>query len=181
MRADFARIQNEVLAKNGFSIRVDHRSLKAQQSEAEEHGNDFLAKVYKRMPESYIGIISAHEEDGLAADVKRFRGKVQNRQHSLFQDDMRKKTAQEEETKFLVRQAEYASHSLLNSQAYKSANLADEALNGLNQGILSGLARIQKLKRKMVGFLGAREHARKEYLSATDYHFLQDYENKMRQ
>ena len=181
MRADFARIQNEVLAKNGFSIRVDHRSLKAQQSEAEEHGNDFLAKVYKRMPESYIGIISAHEEDGLAADVKRFRGKVQNRQHSLFQDDMRKKTAQEEETKFLVRQAEYASHSLLNSQAYKSANLADEALNGLNQGILSGLARIQKLKRNLVGFLDAREHARKEYLPVADYQFLLDYENKMRE
>ena len=181
MRADFARIQNEVLAKNGFSIRVDHRSLKAQQSEAVEHGNDFLAKVYKRMPESYIGIISAHEEDGLAADVKRFRGKVQNRQHSLFQDDMRKKTAQEEETKFLVRQAEYASHSLLNSQAYKSANLADEALNGLNQGILSGLARIQKLKRNLVGFLDAREHARKEYLPVADYQFLLDYENKMRE
>ena len=54
-------------------------------------------------------------------------------------------------------------------------------MNGLNQGILSGLARIQKQKRKIVGFLGAREQARKEYLSATDYKFLQDYENKMRQ
>ena len=79
MRADFARIQNEVLARNGFSIRVDHRSLKAQQSEAAEHADDFLAKVYKRIPESYIGIISAHEEDGLAKDVKRFRENMQRR------------------------------------------------------------------------------------------------------
>lgn len=181
MRADFARIQNEVLAKNGFSIRVDHRSLKAQQSEAEEHGNDFLAKVYKRMPESYIGIISSHEDDGLAKDVKRFRENVQGRQHSLFQDDVKKKTAAEEETKFLVREAEQAWFFLSNSPAYKSANMEDETLNGLNQGILSGLARIQKQKRKIVGFLGAREQARKEYLSATDYKFLQDYENKMRQ
>ena len=54
MREDFARIQNEVLAKNGFSIRVDHRSLKAQQSEAAERGNDFLAKVYKRIPEQML-------------------------------------------------------------------------------------------------------------------------------
>ena len=174
MRADFARIQNEVLAKNGFSIRVDHRSLKAQQSEAEEHGNDFLAKVYKRMPESYIGIISSHEDDGLAKDVKRFRENVQGRQHSLFQDDVKKKTAAEEETKFLVREAEQAWFFLSNSPAYKSANMEDETLNGLNQGILSGLARIQKQKRKIVGFLGAREQARKEYLSATDYKFLQD-------
>ena len=120
MRADFARIQNEVLAKNGFSIRVDHRSLKVQQSEAVEHGNDFLAKVYKRMPESYIGIISAHEDDGLVKDVKRFRENVQSRQHSLFQDDMHKKMAEEEETKFLVSQAERAWLFLFNSPAYKT-------------------------------------------------------------
>ena len=181
MRADFARIQNGVLAKNGFSIRVDHRSLKAQQSEAVEHGNDFLAKVYKRMPESYIGIISAHEADGLATDVKRFREKVQSRQHSLFQDDVKKKTSEEEETRFLVRQAECAWLFLSNSQAYKSANWEDETLEDLSQGILSGLARIQKLKRELVGFLGAREHAQKEYLPATDHQFLHDYENKMRQ
>ena len=181
MRADFALIQNEVLAKNGFSIRVDHRSLKAQQTEAAEHGNNFLAKVYNRMPESYIGIISAHESDGLAADVKRFREKVQSRQHSLFQNDMRKKTAQEKETKFLVNQAERVWLALSNTPAYKSANFEDETLNGLNQGILFELARIQKLKRKMVGFLGARERAREEYLPASDYLFIQDYENKITQ
>ena len=181
MRADFARIQNEVLAKNDFSIRVDHRSLKAQQSEAVELGNDFLAKVYKRMPESYIGIISAHEADGLAADVKRFRENVKKRQHSLFQDDVKKKTAQEEETKFLVKQAERAWLFLSNSPAYKTANFEDKTLEDLNRDILSGLARIQKLKRELVGFLGARERTQKEYLSTTDYQFLRDYENKMRQ
>ena len=181
MRADFARIQNEVLAKNGFSIRVDHRSLKAQQREAAERGNDFLAKVYKRMPESYVGIISAHEDDGLAADVKRFRENVQSRQHSLFQDDVKKKTAEEEETRFLIRQAECAWLFLANSQAYKSANFEDETLEDLNRGILSSLARIQALKRKMIGFLGAREHAHKEYLPVSDYKFIRDYENKIRQ
>ena len=181
MREDFARIQNEVLAKSGFSIRVDHHSLKAQQIEAEKHGDDFLAKVYKRIPESYIGVIPVHEEDGLAADLKRFRENVQKRQHSLFQDDMRKKTAQEEETKFLVKQAECAWLFLSNSPAYKSANLEDEKLGELNRGILSELARIQKIKRNLVSFLGARERAQKEYLPATDYLFIQDYENKMKQ
>ena len=181
IRADFARIQNEVLAKNGFSIRVDHRSLKAQQIEAEKHGDDFLANLSKRIPESYIGVIPAHEEDELSHDVKRYREKIQSKQHSLFQDDMRKKTAQEEETKFLVKQAERAWLALSNSPAYKAANLEDETLTSLNQGILSGLARIQKLKRKMIGFLGARERAQKEYLPAADYLFICDYENKLRQ
>ena len=181
IRADFARIQNEVLARNGFSIRVDHRSLKAQQAEAEKQGDDFLANLSKRMPESYIGVISAHEENSLATEVRRYREIIQNKQHSLFQDDMRKKTAQEEETKFLIRQAECAWLALSNSQAYKSANLDDESLTGLNQGILSGLAKIQKLKRKMIGFLNARGRAQKEYLPATDCQFIRDYENKMRQ
>lgn len=181
IRADFARIQNEVLARNGFSIRVDYRSLKAQQMEAEKHGDDFLANLSKRMPESYIGVISAHEENSLATEVKRYREIIQNKQHSLFQDDMRKKTAQEEETKFLIRQAECAWLALSNSQAYKSANLDDESLTGLNQGILFGLAKIQKLKRKMIGFLNARGRAQKEYLPATDCQFIRDYENKMRQ
>ena len=181
LRADFAQIQNDVLAKNGFSIRVDHRSLKAQQAEAEKHGDDFAAKLYNRMPESYIGVIPAHEEDELSNGVKRYRKVIQDKQHSLFLDDMRKKTAQEEETKFLVRQVERTWLFLSNSPAYKSVNMEDATLNNLNQGILSGLARIQKLKRRIVGFLGARERARKEYLPATDYLFIRDYENKMRQ
>ena len=181
IRADFAHIQNEVLARNGFSIRVDHRSLKTQQMEAEKHGDDFLANLSKRMPESYIGVISAHKENSLATEVKGYREIIQSKQHSLFQDDMRKKTAQEEETKFLIREAECAWLALSNSQAYKSANLEDESLNGLNQGILSGLAKIQKLKRKMIGFLNARGRAQKEYLPATDCQFIRDYENKMRQ
>ena len=181
LRADFARIQNEMLAKSGFSIRVDHRTLQAQKEEAEKNGDDFNANLYKRMPESYIGVIPAHEEDELSAGVKRYREKIQSKQHSLFQDDMRKKTAQEEETKFLVKEAELAWLALSNSTAYSATNFKDQTLNGLNQGILSGLARIQTLKRKMVGFLRVRERARKEYLPATDYQFILNYENKMKQ
>ena len=66
LREDFARIQNEVLTRNGFSIRVDYRSLKAQRVESDKNGDDFLANLSKRMPESYIGVISAHEENSLA-------------------------------------------------------------------------------------------------------------------
>ena len=48
LRADFAQIQNEVLERNGFSIRVDHRSLKAQKEEAERNGDSFLARLVKQ-------------------------------------------------------------------------------------------------------------------------------------
>ena len=181
LRADFARIQNEVLSRNGYSIQVDHRTLKVQQAEAEKHGDEFLAQVYKRMPESYIGIMSAHEGDKLAADVKRFRENVQNRQHSLFLDDLKRKSIEEGETKLLVKQAEGSWLALSNSQAYKSANMNGESLHDLNQRILSGLTRIQKLKRKIVGYSCAREQAQKEYLPATEYQFICDYESKLKQ
>jgi len=181
IRADFARIQNEVLSRNGYSIQVDHRTLKAQQAEAEKHGDEFLAQVYKRMPESYIGIVSAHEGDKLSADVKRFRENVQNRQHALFLDDLKQKSTAEGETALLVKQAEGSWLALSNSQAYKAANMNDESLHDLNQRILSGLTRIQKQKRKIVGYLCAREQAQKEYLPAAEHQFIRDYESKVKQ
>ena len=181
IRANFARIQNEVLAKYGFSIRVDHRTLEAQQFEAKEHGDDFLAKLYKRVPESYIGIMSTHEGDGLSEEVKRNRARTQEKQHSLFIDDLKHKSVEEGETNLLVKQAEGSWLALSTSQAYKSLNLGDESLRDLNQRILSGLAKIQKLKREMVGYSCAREQAQKEYLSATDHQFIRDYESKVSQ
>lgn len=181
LREDFARIQNEVLTKNGFSIRVDHRTLAAQKEEAEKNGDDFLAKLCKRMPEEYIGIIAAHEENALTSDVKNYRARIQEKQHSLFLDDLKRKSVEEGEAKLLVKQAEGSWLALSSSQAYKSANMNDESLCDLNQRILSGLTRIQKQKRKIVGYLCARDRAQKEYLPATEHQFIRDYESKVKQ
>ena len=181
MREDFARIQNDVLAKYGFSIRVDHRTLKAQQVEAEKHGDDFLAKLYKRVPEEHIGIIAAHKEGIPATEVKKYREIVHSKQHSLFQFDMNQKAKEEGETLFLVNQAEGASRALMHSQAYKSANKDDEFLRLLNQELIAGLTRIRELKRTLVGGLRARQQAQKEYLPAQDYKFIRDYESKVNQ
>ena len=63
MRADFAQIQNEILEQNGFSIRVDHRTLQAQKEEAEKNGDTFLARLFSRVPEEYVGVISCKEDD----------------------------------------------------------------------------------------------------------------------
>ena len=58
LRSDFANIQNAVLEQNGFSIRVDHRTLQAQKEEAERNGDSSLARLFSRVPEKYIGAIS---------------------------------------------------------------------------------------------------------------------------
>ena len=181
MRADFARIQNEVLAKYGFSIRVDHRTLEVQQAVAEQNGDAFLAQVCKRTPESYIGIISTHEENELVSGVKRYRQNIQQKQHSLFLDDLKQKLNQEGEANLLVKQAEGSWLAFSTSQAYDSVNLGDESLRDLNQRILSGLAKVQRLKREMVSYSCARKQAQKEYLSATEHQFIRDYESKVSQ
>ncbi len=181
IREDFARIQNEVLAKNGFSIHVDHRTLKAQQETAEKDGDDFLANLYKRMPESYIGILPLQEENESSRDLKKYRRNVQSKQHVLFLADLHQKMATEFETKLLVRQAEYSTFALMNSQAYKSANLNDESLRTLNQAILSGLERIKEVKRYFVGVDRAKEQAERQYLIPADHKFILDYRNRLGQ
>ena len=170
-----------MLAQNGFSIHVDCRTLKAQQETAEKDGDDFLAKLYKRMPESYVGILPVQEENESSKSVKRYRRNIQSKQQVLFQADLQQKMAEEFETKLLVRQAEYATFALMNSQAYKSANMEDESLRTLNQEILAGLERIKEVKRYFVGVDKAKEQAERQYLAPADRKFIFDYRNRLGQ
>lgn len=55
LRENAAIIQNEVLQKYGYDVRVDHRSLKARRAEALANGNTFLAEILNRVPESAVG------------------------------------------------------------------------------------------------------------------------------
>lgn len=63
MRRDFANIQNKILAKYGYSVTVDHRSLKAQKEDAIQRGDVRLAKLLDRLPEKSIGPIAAHDRN----------------------------------------------------------------------------------------------------------------------
>ena len=129
------------------------------------------------MPEEYVGILPAQEENEFSAGVKQYRKSVQDKQHALFQADIQQKIAEEFETKFLVRQAELASLELMNSPVYKSANLEDETLKLLNQNIVSGLARIKEVKKYLVGVEKARELAERQYLTPAEHKFILDYKN----
>ena len=133
------------------------------------------------MPEEHIGVIAVHKKGTPANEVKKYREVIHHKQHSLFQVDINQKATVEGETRFFVKQAESASHALMNSQAYRSANLDDESLRLLNQEIVVGLTRIRELKRSLVGGLLARHRAQKEYLSTADYQFIRNYESKVNQ
>jgi len=100
LRADFAQIQNEVLEKNGFSIRVDHRTLKVQKADAEQRGDKFLAKLFDRVPEKYIGVISCKENDNPKLErLKKFRHLRQQHFDLLLKMDSLTKESEELDTK----------------------------------------------------------------------------------
>lgn len=63
MREDFAKIQNETLAKYGFDVRVDHRTLKAQREDALASGNLHLAKLLDRLPEPALSLADIMKEN----------------------------------------------------------------------------------------------------------------------
>ena len=43
-----------MLERNRFTIRVAHRTLKAQKAEAERKGDTFLARLFSRIPENEL-------------------------------------------------------------------------------------------------------------------------------
>lgn len=181
IREDFARIQNEVLQKNGYAIRVDHRTLKAQKEDAERKSDTFLAEVFDRSPESYIGITSAHDDDERTTDLKRYREICQQKFDRLFQIDFREKILAEEQIRTSVRQVEILALSLIHSESYTEQTLKNESLDLLRQRILSGLADIKKLKRQLVKGLQAEERSQSEYLTNEERILLCEYKNAVAQ
>ena len=181
IREDFAKIQNEVLESNGFSIRVDHRTLKAQKLDAAENGDEFLSKVFDRVAESYMGIIALHSEDEVSGDLKRTRDVWQRKFDNLFRADFNEKILLEEQVKEKVRRAEMATLSMIRSKSYTTANFENEQLQTLNKKILSEFEKIKILKKHLMTGRRAKEKAQSEYLSKADRILLREYENYLAQ
>lgn len=79
MREDYAAITNAVLKKNGISLRVDHRSLKARREEALANGNLFLAQLLNRVPESSVGPVALLEKNNAEVRQQRALRKLNQR------------------------------------------------------------------------------------------------------
>ncbi len=176
IREDFARIQNEVLEKNGYSIRVDHRTLKAQKIDVEKRGDKFLVEVFDRMPEEYIGILSTHGNEGQVSDLKNIRENYQKKFEDLFRQDFREKVKLEEEVKVQARQAEIYVLSLLSSENYKNVNFENGLLRSLNEKILTEFEIIKTLRKQVFTGKQALEKAQSEYLPKSDRIVLCEYE-----
>lgn len=162
IRAEFAAIQNEVLAKSGKTIQVDHRTLEAQQEEAEKNGDNFLSKVNLRMPEEYIGVQKAHSNNPFVVDLKKTREKNFQRFHSLFQEDIKQTASKESEVREMVRRAELA------ARKFPSNFTAD-------------IAKLRELKRRFTTTRENIERAQAEYLSPNELKTIQAFKKSLRQ
>ena len=167
IRADFARIQNEVLAKYCFSVRVDHRTLQAQKEEAERNGDEILAQVYDRKSEQYIGVMTAHLDNESVNNLLSDRVQRQQQEDTIFRLDFQKKMELEIEVQELVSQAEIALFS------YSKANKV------LPQELHLELEQIKNLKKSWQKVHTSTEKVLAEYLTLTKRKLLINFKSKI--
>ena len=176
LRADFAQIQNEVLEQNGFSIRVDHRSLKAQKEEAEKNGDSFLARLFSRIPEEYVGVISCKENDDEKVErLKEFRSLRKQHFDLVMKLDAIAKEKEELETKDAVQISTTNAKNLTDSQDFLSQKFLSQYQQELKTKMFTAVAEVNKWKRVIISFHDAQEQAKLEYMTKSERELWQKY------
>ncbi|MBR1395955.1 MAG: MobA/MobL family protein, partial [Selenomonadaceae bacterium] len=166
MRADFAQIQNDVLEKNGFSIRVDHRSLQAQKEEAERNGDYFLAKLFDRVPEKYIGIIAPmQEENPNVIQLKNYRKLNTDNQNLLSFKDSTSKNNEIQKVKDFANSSLISAKQFIDSDEYKRNSFNSKRLQFLRQDLLKSIDIVNKWKRILISRHDAEQQAKLEYMT----------------
>ena len=176
LREDFAKIQNEVLAKNGFSIRVDHRTLKAQKEEAEQKGDSSLAQLFNRTPEEYIGVIACKEnEDPKFERLKKYR-ELRNQHFDLiFKNDSAVKEIEELETKDAVQISTVKAREFITSDEFLSQKFNTEKLQDLKRKLQFEMSEVNRWKRAIISQHEAEEKAKLEYMTPKEREVWNQY------
>ena len=176
LRADFAKIQNEVLAKNGFSIRVDHRTLKAQKEEAEQNGDTSLARLFNRIPEEYIGVISCKEDaDPKVASLKKFRSLRQHHFDLIFKNDSAEKEIEELEIKDEVQIVSEKAREFITSEDFLAQNFDTPKLQELKAKVMFGIEEVNRWKRSIISQHDAEQKAKLEYMTPDEREVWRKY------
>ena len=169
LRADFAQIQNAVLEQNGFSIRVDHRTLQAQKEEAERNGDSSLARLFSRVPEKYIGVISCQDyEEPRLERLKIFRGLRERHFDLVMKLDASTKEADELEVKDDVQFVSSRIKALIESKEYSEQKFLDPLIADLKNKMLTAVAQVNKSKRAIISQHDAEEQAKLEYMAKSE-------------
>ena len=176
LRADCARIQNEVLERNGFSIRVDHRTLEAQKAEAEENGDATLARLFSREPEKYIGVIPCQDyEEPKLERLKILRGFRERHFDLVMELDGKTSEAEETELKDDVQFVFKRVKSLMEMKEYAEQKKVSQEQQELRERMMSALRQVNKWKRLVVSQHEAEEQAKIEYMTKEEQKIWRRY------
>ena len=182
LRADFAQIQNEILAQNGFSIRVDHRTLQAQKEEAEKNGDSFLARLFSRVPEEYVGVISCKEDDDPRIErLKEFRSLRKQHFDLVMKLDAIAKEKEELETKDAVQISTTNAKNFTDSQEFISQKFLSQYQQELKNKMFTAVAQVNKWKRVIISYHDAQEQAKLEYMTKSERELWQRYSETLAQ
>ena len=176
LRADFAQIQNEVLKRNGFSIRVDHRTLQEQKEEAQRNGDTFLARLFSRVPEKYIGIISCQEANEPRLEhLKEFRALRTRHFDLVMQIDALTKETDKLEVKDAVQISSTKAKSLMNVEEYTKHKFIFPYLAEMRKRMLTAVAEVNRWKRFIISQHDAEEKAKLEYMTKAERQIWLNY------
>lgn len=182
LRADLAEIQNEVLKRNGFSIRVDHHSLKAQQEEAERNGDTFLARLFSRIPEQYIGVISCQEDDEPKIErLRKFRALRKQHFDLIMRLDELARETEELETKDAVQNSSTKAKNFMDSPGFSAQKNLTPTQQELRSRMLTAVAEVNKWKRALISYHDAQEQAKLEYMNKTEHELWKKYTETLAQ
>ena len=176
MREDFAKIQNEVLSQNGFSIRVDHRTLEAQKEEAEKNGDSSLARLFSRAPEKYIGVISCQDyEEPKLERLQIFRGLRKRHFDLVMELDALTKKTDELEVKDDVQFVSTQAKRLMDSKEYSAQRIFSQQQEELRNKMLKAVAEVNKWKRAIISQHDAEQQAKLEYMTKSERQIWLNY------
>ena len=176
IREDFARIQNTALKRNGFSITVDHRSLKAQRKEALAQGDTYLANLLARVPEEYIGIISPLDAKSTA--VKRVlanRALISEQRDILYAAEKLKTEISDLKLKDTI------SDTLINVADFMKSAALDEARDTIDiideyeKDIEKSIQDVNFWKNLLITAEEAELQAKEEYMTEEEKKYMQGY------
>ena len=176
IRKDYADITNAVLKKNGFSVRIDPRTLKEQRAEALRNGDEFTAKILDRNAEQRLGVITPENyKNPLVERTKQARKAQQKFQSAAYAADKTKREIEELEAKDEAQKNLLAAKNLLDAKELAQQVRQSPLVKELCQTLTEAINEVNLCKQRLVTAEEAEEKATLEYLTADEKKLWHDY------
>ena len=167
------------MEEKGFSVRVDHRSLKAQRDDAIKNGDTFLAKLLDREAEKYLSSLPLDDNSPDVQALKISRAKKLAYSDNLFNTELVLQKTEAEKIKKSTSFFVLDSINFLNSTEVE--NSESKNLQSLKADIFHWSRKISALRHCLISVHEAEEKAKLEYMTRSEkflYHNFLDKKSR---